>query len=116
MAKDNGQENVDRIKVKCPECERELDGRGFKNHMYNEHGATKDQALQAWLDATGRNPISWKAMQKQAPYKVEPSSASDYERGYRDGIRDGYRDGYRDGLGSDLLDGRKQRNSKNPGD
>ena len=54
-----------RITVNCPVCSRELDGRGFKNHMYNGHDFTKAQAAEAWLAATGRQPISWTAMRNQ---------------------------------------------------
>ena len=97
------QKKDNRITVKCPVCSRELDGRGFKNHMYNEHDATKTQAAEAWLAATGRQPISWTAMRKQQPYihrtdvpPLDPQSepAGDaWEKAFKTGFDIGYEKG-----------------------
>jgi hypothetical protein len=43
--------------------------------MYNGHDFTKAQAAEAWLAATGRQPISWPAMQNQTP-PVQSSGVS----------------------------------------
>lgn len=98
------QKKDNRITVKCPACGRELDGRGFKNHMYNEHDATKTQAAEAWLAATGRNPISWKAMQKQQPYihrtdvpPLDPESTPT-DGSWQKAFKEGYEAGLNKGI------------------